>query len=101
MGALERPLSSVNTEVFNEHEAEREALVALVTLVRPLPGVAGQVPLHIGPPGKRFIAVRTLKLPFDLMQLSMQGARQQRVEPFVALLADVLLAGDVRLLVLG
>lgn len=100
MGALERPLSSVNTEVFHEHEAEREALAALVTLVRPLPGVAGQVPLYVGPPGERFIAVRALKLPFDLMQLSMQGARQQRVEPFVALLADVLLAGDVRLLVL-
>lgn len=101
MGALERPLSSVNTEVFHEHEAEREALAALVTLVRPLPGVAGQVPLHVRPPGKRFIAMRALKLRFNLMQLPMQGARQQRVEPFVALVADVLLTGDVRLLVLG
>lgn len=44
--------------------------------------------------------MRALKLPFDLVQLSMQGARQQRVEPFVALVADVLLVGDVRLLVL-
>lgn len=39
VGTLERPLSCVNTEVFHEHEAEREAFAALVTLVRPLSGV--------------------------------------------------------------
>lgn len=100
MGALERPLSSVNAEVFHEHEAEREALAALVTLVRPLPGVAGQVPLHVGPAGKRFIAMWALELRFDLVQLPMQRARQQGVEALVALVADVLLAGDVRPLVL-
>lgn len=100
VGALERPLSSVNTEVFHQHETEREALAALVTLVRPLPGVAGQVPLYVGPAGKGFITMRALKLCFDLMQLPMLRARQQGVEAFVALVADVLLAGDVRLLVL-
>lgn len=100
MGALERPLSGVNTEVLHQHEAEREALAALVTLVRPLPRVAGQVPLYVGPPGKGFITMWALKLRLNLMQLSMQGACQQRVEPLVALVADVLLTRDVRLLVL-
>lgn len=101
MGALERPLSGVNTEVLHQHEAEGEALAALVTLVRPLPGVAGQVPLYVRPPGERFIAVWALELWLDLMQLPMQGACQQRVEAFVALVADVLLTGDMRRLVLS
>lgn len=100
MGALERPLSGVNAEVFHEHEAQREALAALVALVRPLPRVAGQVPLHVGPAGERFIAMRALELRLHLVQLPVQRARQQGVEALVALVADVLLAGDVGPLVL-
>lgn len=68
--------------------------------MRPFPSVAGQVPLYVGPAGKGFVAVRTLELRFNLMLLPVQGARQQGVEALVALVAGVLLAGDVRPLVL-
>ena len=100
MGALERPLTCVNTEVFHEHKAEREAFVALVTLVGFLPGVGRLMPLHVRSPSVRLLAVRTLKLMLHLMHLPVLGAGKQGVEALAAPVADVALPGDVRLPVL-
>lgn len=99
-GALERSLPCVEMHVFQEHEAQREAFVALVALVRPLPGVGGQVPLDVISPGEALVTVRALELPLRLMRLPVLGARQQGVEAFAALAADVALSGDVGLPVL-
>ena len=44
--------------------------------------------------------MRTLKLMLHLMHLPVLGAREQGVEAFAALLADVAFAGDVALPVL-
>lgn len=100
VGALERPLACVNSKVFDEHEAEREPFAALVTLVRPLPRVSGKMPLYIGPPSVRLVAMWAFKLTLHLMHLSVLGACKQGVESFAALLADVTLSSDVRLPVL-
>lgn len=100
VGALERPLACVNTEVFHEHKVEREPFVALVALVRTLPSVNGLMPLHIRPSSVCLLTVRTLKLMLHLMHLPVLGAREQGVEAFSALLADVAFTGDVGLPVL-
>lgn len=90
----------MNTEVFHEHKAEREAPVALVALVGFLPGVGGLMPLHVRSPSVRLLTVRTFKLMLHLMHLPMLGAGEQGVEALAALAADVALTGDVRLPVL-
>lgn len=95
--ALERPLARVNAEVFNEHKAERELFAALVTLVRSLASVSGQVSLYVRPAAVRFLTMWAFKLELDLMRLPVLGARKQGVEAFAALLADVALGGDVGL----
>lgn len=100
VGALERPLPCVNTEVFHEHKAEREAFAALATLVRSLPSVRGQMPLYIRSTSVRFVTMRTLKLTLHLVHLPVLGASEQGVEAFAALPADVAFGGDVRLPVL-
>lgn len=100
VGALERPLACVNSEVFHEHKVERELLVAMFTLIRTLPRVRGQVPLHVRPPCERLLTLRTFELRLHVMDLPVLGARQQRVEAFAALLADVASGRDVGLLVL-
>jgi len=100
VGALERALACVNTKVFDEHKVKREPFAALVTLIWPLPGVNGLMPLYIRPAGVRLLTVRAFKLTLNLMNLPVLGACEQGVEAFATLLADVAFSGDVRLPVL-
>lgn len=58
------------------------------------------MPLYVRSPSVRLLTVWTLKLALHLMHLPVLGARQQGVEAFAALLADVPLTGDVKLPVL-
>lgn len=100
VGALERALTRVNTEVFDEHEAQREPFAALVALVGSLPSVGGQMPLNVRPPSVRLLTMWTFKLTLHLMHLPVLRACEQGVEAFAALLADVAFSGDVGLPVL-
>lgn len=58
------------------------------------------MPLYIRSPSVRLLTVWALKLTLHLMHLPVLGARQQGVEAFAALLADVPFTGDVKLPVL-
>lgn len=100
VGTLERPLTRVNAEVFDKHEAEREAFTTVVTLVGSLPSVSGQMPLNVRPPSVCLLTMRAFKLTLHLMHLPVLRACKKGVEAFTALLADVAFSGDVGLPVL-
>lgn len=61
--------------MFLEHETKGKPFSALATLVRPLTGVAGQVPLHVGPARIGLITERALELPLGQVYLPMLGPR--------------------------
>lgn len=100
VGALKRPLARVNPEVLHEHEAHREPFAALAALVGLLPGVDGQMPLHVRPASVSLLTMRAFELALHPVHLPVLRAREQGVEAFAALLAEVAFAHDVGLPVL-
>lgn len=63
--------------MLEQHEPQREALVALLALVRPLPSVRGQVPFDIVASREGLVTLRALKLALGLVRLPVLRTRQQ------------------------